>query len=65
MLTPQEQATLEALIDQHTLGDVLDALGGICYEKADHVRSNWQDEALADTWERVAERLDKVNAENL
>ena len=65
MLTPQEMDTLEALIDQHTLGDVLDALAGICYAKGDHVMSNWQDEPLMRTWMIVGERLADVRTEGL
>ena len=38
---------LEALIDQHSLHNVLEALSAIANEKSDHVWSTWQDESLA------------------
>jgi hypothetical protein len=37
---------LERLVDENGLTAVLDALATVCYEKADHVQSNWQDSAL-------------------
>jgi hypothetical protein len=46
--------TLEALIDKHGLLHVVTALDLICTEKADHIRTNWQDRALAKDWDRAA-----------
>jgi N-methylhydantoinase B/oxoprolinase/acetone carboxylase alpha subunit len=40
-------AQLEWLIDTHGLKQVLQAVRDIMDEKAEHVRANWQDEALA------------------
>jgi hypothetical protein len=48
---------LEAMIDQRSLKEVLDMLAEICHEKADHLRSNWQDEAAARDWERMGNRI--------
>lgn len=36
----------------------LDTLAAIAHGKADHVASNWQDDALAAHWSRVAKKLD-------
>lgn len=46
--------TLEQLIDKHGLGAISEALSQVCYEKADHIRSNWQDNGLAKRWETAA-----------
>jgi len=48
---------LEALIDCHTLGGVLDLIAEVCSSKADHIRTNWQDEVTADQWDRYAAAL--------
>jgi hypothetical protein len=55
---------LEALVDKYSLECVIDALAVMCLEKADHVRSNWQDETLACDWERDAEALEDVKVYN-
>jgi hypothetical protein len=54
------QDALEDLVDQASLHDVLDALSTICYEKADHVRTTWQDIALARLWITNGTRLDAL-----
>lgn len=46
--------TLESLIDQTSLLDVLVALELVCAEKADHIRHNWQDAKLAKDWDRAS-----------
>ena len=45
---------LEMLVDRQGLRIVLEMLAHICIEKADHVRSNWQDEHLARIWQANA-----------
>ena len=57
MSTQEMQDTLEALIDGSTLANVVNALVHISEEKAEHIRSHWQDEALAKTWDRDARML--------
>jgi hypothetical protein len=44
---------LEALIDATSLQHVLTGLELICYEKAEHIRSKWQDFPLARIWARA------------
>jgi hypothetical protein len=51
---------LEDMIDKSSLGDVLEMLVEICYEKADHLRHNWQDEAAAKQWERWGKKIDRI-----
>ena len=53
-ITEVEIDALEAMIDQHGLDTVVLALSHICDEKAEHIRTNWQDENLADKWEALA-----------
>ena len=49
-----EDATiLETLIDQIGLYEVLSTVEAICADKADHCRTNWQDEGLAKLWDRA------------
>jgi len=54
--------TLEMLVDRKGLAGVVEALAEIADEKAEHVRSNWQDEPLAKAWERDAWTLKKAAA---
>jgi len=51
---------LEAMVDRNGLPHVLDALATICFEKAEHLRSNWQDESAAKEWERFGKAVDKA-----
>ncbi|MCH8807004.1 MAG: hypothetical protein IH986_13060 [Planctomycetes bacterium] len=57
--------TLEAMLDTHGIGSLIDWLADVCHEKAEHVRSNWQDAALADAWEGVARELDRRDASDI
>lgn len=47
-------------VDRASMEGVLTALEEICFEKADHVESNWGDSALAKAWERVAKAIQKA-----
>jgi len=57
-----ELEDLEDMIDRSSLEEVLVGLAQICYEKAEHLRSNWQDEGAARIWERDAKKLDALAA---
>jgi hypothetical protein len=60
MITPNQGLDMEALegiLDRHGLHGVLDMLASVCAEKAEHVRSNWQDEGTARMWDRRATKL--------
>ena len=48
---------LEAMIDNNSLSGVLDLIAEVCSAKADHILTNWQDEATADQWDRYAAAL--------
>ncbi len=49
--TKEEIESLEKLVDGASLQGVLMALSEICGEKAEHVRTNWQDRGLARRWD--------------
>lgn len=55
---------LEAIIDSSELSlgaiTIVDMMIEICYEKADHLLSNWQDEAGAEIWEKAAVIFEKT-----
>ena len=55
---------VEALVDSATMYDVVEALATICHGKAEHLRSNWQDENAALAWERAANALNRVSLLN-
>jgi hypothetical protein len=46
--------TLEHLIDTNGLVETLEAIQTICYEKAEHLRANWEDDTGARAWDRAA-----------
>ena len=62
-LTQDEAVALEALVDRCDLETVVDALGLICAEKAEHLRSNWQDGASAKLWDKRCRALQKLAAQ--
>ena len=42
---------LERCIDANNLQETLQMISTICWEKASHALTNWQDGALAEAWE--------------
>ena len=61
-LADNEKRTLEGFIDSHSLADVLEAIETICYDKAQHVKENWQDSALGEIWSYGAGEILKANS---
>ena len=58
MSTPTETADeIEQIIDATSVAQLLELIAGICHEKAEHLRSNWQDNTSARCWERDAAKL--------
>jgi hypothetical protein len=53
---------LEQLVDQHGLLRVVTCLELVCAEKAQHLRSNWQDDRSAQMWDRAAAWFRRPNA---
>jgi hypothetical protein len=56
-LTTDEAVELERMVDVTSVAAVLEALGNICDEKANHLREAWQDHGAAKTWEKDAARI--------
>ena len=48
---------LESLIDKHGMVNIMLALVHITDEKAEHVKSNWQDFELSVAWHKVSDAL--------
>lgn len=48
---------LEAMVDKHTLADVLIALAEICIEKGEHLSYNWADAVAASNWVQAGRYL--------
>lgn len=53
---------LEVMVDRDGLKGIMDMLGTVCSEKADHIRASYGDESLAKKWERDGKTLDSVRA---
>lgn len=56
---------IEELIDQNSLSAVKEALANVCFEKAEHIQSNWQDSDLAKTWENAGRKIGNVDTDSL
>lgn len=56
-LNQEQFEALEILINKTSLAEVLEAIGDICGEKANHIRENWQDEPMAKAWEKAGRVL--------
>jgi len=50
----ENKEKVEAIIDIVGMFSFMCMVGDICDEKADHIRSNWQDENLAKVWDKEA-----------
>lgn len=53
----ERERELEDVVDALGLIGVCQALAEICSAKAEHIRTNWQDEPLAKAWGRAARQL--------
>jgi hypothetical protein len=58
-VTPATKQTIsgqiEKMIDGNSLVEILEIVSHVCTEKADHVRTNWQDEDLSNAWGQAAD----------
>ncbi len=50
-MTDFDANDLEHMIDQCGLDEVINTLADICFGKAEHLRSNWQDANTAKLWD--------------
>jgi hypothetical protein len=53
---------LEAMVDGVGMTNVLYALAHICWAKANHLETNWQDRATAYLWRVGGNKLDRFAA---
>ena len=60
--TKADADTLENMIDRTSLYEVLSIIEGICAAKADHLRSNWQDDYAAKLWDRAGADICEVSS---
>ena len=61
VLSPEDmQDNLETLIDKTSANFVLNCIVQIAHDKADHLRTNWQDENSAKQWEKLASKLETL-----
>jgi hypothetical protein len=59
---PIDKDTLEAIIDLHSLTDVVTMLSEICALKAEHINFHWQDNKLTKKWHRAGFQLYQLAA---
>ncbi|QLE59485.1 hypothetical protein FD725_21950 [Nostoc sp. TCL26-01] len=51
---------IKALLDSMNLSDILKIMSQICYEKAQCLRTDWQDLETARDWEKVGRAVGKI-----
>lgn len=51
----------EALVDKYNIDVILSKLAEVCHEKAEHIRTNWQDKQTAKEWERLGKKLEHAS----
>jgi hypothetical protein len=56
-------SALESLVDSHGLCAVLECLADICKEKAEHLRTNWQDAGQARLWDNSGDLVQRTAEE--
>lgn len=56
-LSGEAAIALEGMVDMTSVAAVLEALGNICYEKAEHLREAWQDHGAAKTWGKDGKKI--------
>ena len=61
--TEDMQTFSEAAMDQNGLCNLLSEVGEVCSMKAEHIRTNWQDENLALQWDHMATVLEDASKE--
>lgn len=48
---------IEQLIDMLGTDQLLHGIAQVCFEKAEHIRTNWQDQELAQLWDKRADKI--------
>jgi hypothetical protein len=64
-----EETQLEQLIDATSLVNVLNSIADTCSQKAEHIRTSYSDEGLAQLWDKRAKQVgllaDSIRAPHL
>ena len=53
---------VEEMVNELGVDGILEMISEVCYEKAQHVRENWQDEVLAKQWDKLGSIVDSCSA---
>lgn len=54
------EVVLENLIDRHEIDVVLEKIAEVCFLKAEHLNSAWDDASGAHQWIKLARKLNKI-----
>ncbi len=54
------QELFEHINDKNDLEFVLEELSNTCHGIAEHIATNWQDDLMADLWDRYGDRIDDI-----
>jgi hypothetical protein len=60
MLNRERKDLLERMIDESSWAGVLESLAEIAHEKAEHIRSTWQDDAMAAQWDQAGKAVTRA-----
>jgi 3-methyladenine DNA glycosylase AlkC len=52
---------LEDMIDESSVAEILRDIEQVCYNKQEHILSNWQDDHLAERWFKIAQELQNAS----
>ncbi|UKP00304.1 hypothetical protein [Nostoc sp. UHCC 0870] len=55
-----DKEDIEAMLDSMSVVDVLRIMSEICYEKAEYLRTDYQDSETARAWEKVGRAVGKI-----
>jgi len=54
---------VESVVNDLTLGAVLEMLERISHKKAAYLREHWKDEHTAKLWDKAAKQIEQINVE--
>jgi hypothetical protein len=63
MLTSDQKFQLEDLLDATSVMAVVAALAEICHEKAEHIRTTYQDRVTAASWNKAGNVLNHIDTQ--
>lgn len=58
----QYKNLIEEAVALYRLGPSLEMMAELCWQKAEHIRLNWQDPKSADAWDKAARTLQMASA---